>query len=292
MPAGIGSRSRIGRQATPTLGAIDPRGLGGGSSGGFQSIIKQMTTQQDKANLLNEQRYKQALGQFDLLGKAGETRIQQQETRQQAQATQGLISRGLGSTTITESARRGIASDAETARQQLGEGIAVQKAGIMERRTDVGPDLGMFANLLQAAGQGGGGQQATITRMGAQAAAGRDVFGQPFKYGQGGGGGGGGGFSGGRAAGGGGGGGGSFGGGGAGGGTGGGAPPGFKLTLDGDATPAPPGAFEEDGVSGLIGQDIDQLAAGKKEETYEQYRKRVKMPVSQGYWAQFIKGRG
>lgn len=151
--------------------------------GGFQDIIKQMQAAQDKANLLNEQRYQQALGQFETLGQAGRARIEQQTTQRQASATQGLTSRGLGSTTITSAVERGIAGDAELQQQQLGESVAVQKAGLMERRSDVGPDLGMFASLLQAAGQG---QQqprrSVVTRMGAQAAAGRTAFGTPFRY--------------------------------------------------------------------------------------------------------------
>lgn len=154
------------------------------SGGGLQDIIGQMQAAQQKANLLNEQRYRQALGQFENLGKAGRARIEQQTAQRQAAATQGLVSRGLGGTTVTSAVERGIASDAESQRQQLEEGIAVQRAGLIERRSDVGPDLGMFANLLQTAGQQQ--QQApysVVTRMGAQAAAGKTIFGQPFRYG-------------------------------------------------------------------------------------------------------------
>ena len=116
-----------------------------------QAAIAQIQAAQEKANLLNEQRYQQLLGTFESLGKAGRTRIEEQATQQQGRATQGLVSRGLGSTTITSAVQRGIASDAERLRQQLEETLSVAKAGIIERRSDVGPDLGMFANLLQAA---------------------------------------------------------------------------------------------------------------------------------------------
>jgi len=120
---------------------------------GFQDIIKQMQAAQEKANLLNEQRYQQVLAQYENLGQAGRARIEQQTTQRQAQATQALTSRGLGGTTITSAVGRGIASDAEMQRQQLEESVAMQKAGVMERRTDVGPDLGMFSSLLQLASQ-------------------------------------------------------------------------------------------------------------------------------------------
>ena len=107
--------------------------FGGGTSqgDGFQDIIKQMQAAQEKANLLNEQRYKEVLGQFENLGQAGRARIEEQTLRRQAEATQSLTSRGLGSTTITSAVERGIASDAETQRQQLEESVAVQKAGVM-----------------------------------------------------------------------------------------------------------------------------------------------------------------
>lgn len=139
--------------------------------GGFQDIIKQMQAAQEKANLLNEQRYQQVLAQFEGLGKAGRARIEQQTVQRQAAATQALTSRGLGGTTITSAVGRGIAGEAETQRQQLEESVAVRKAGVMERRTDVGPDLGMFANLLQMAGQQQ--QQPSVIRL----PAGGDIFG-------------------------------------------------------------------------------------------------------------------
>jgi len=152
----------------------------GGGGGGFQDIIKQMQAAQEKANLLNEQRYQQVLSQFEGLGKAGRARIEQQTIQRQAAATQALTSRGLGGTTITSAVGRGIAGEAETQRQQLEESVAMQKAGVMERRTDVGPDLGMFANLLQMAGQQQQQPMRTATIPGGGNVFGEtDVFGRP-----------------------------------------------------------------------------------------------------------------
>lgn len=164
-------QQNIQRAQTPAVG------------GGLQDIIKQMQTAQEKANLLNEQRYQQILGQFTGLGKAGRARIEEQTRQRQAQATQSLTSRGLGGTTITSAVERGIAGDAETQRQQLEESVAMQKAGVMERRTDVGPDLGMWANLLQIAGQQqGGGQRTVFGGMGPMARHGLSGTGTPFRY--------------------------------------------------------------------------------------------------------------
>lgn len=129
---------------------------GRGTTGGadFSQIIQQMEAAQQKANLANEERYKEILGMYSGLGQAGRTRIAEQATQQLATGQQGLISRGLGSTTITAGLERGVASDAERQRQQLEESVTMQKAGVMERRTDVGPDIGMYAGLLQSAAQG------------------------------------------------------------------------------------------------------------------------------------------
>ena len=175
-----GQTQRIG--ATPSGGGMAGR-IPGASPLGLQDVIKQMQAAQEKANLMNEQRYRQILGQFEGLGKAGRARIEQQTAQRQAESTQRLTSRGLGSTTITAAAERGIASDAEMQRQQLEESVAMQKAGVMERRSDIGPDLGMFANMLMAAGQGQAAApqgMRTTFRMGASAQAGRDVFGDPM----------------------------------------------------------------------------------------------------------------
>lgn len=151
----------------------------GGGQAGLQGIIQQMQAAQEKANLLNKQRFERAMSQFENLGQAGRARIEQQTAQRQAAATQNLTSRGLGSTTITSSVERGIASDAELSRQQLEEGVAVQKAGLLERRSDVGPDLSQFASLLQTAGQGAPSRQVS-TRMGPMMRAGKDIFGVPL----------------------------------------------------------------------------------------------------------------
>jgi hypothetical protein len=133
---------------------ITPLPQSGGITGaGLMDIVKQLQAAQDKANKANESRYQDILGLYGNLGQAGLARIGQQETQAQAKGTQDLISRGLGNTTITSAISRGIASDAELARQQLQESVAMQKAGVMERRTDQGPDLGLYASLLQQAAQ-------------------------------------------------------------------------------------------------------------------------------------------
>ena len=126
------------------------RGAGVSSS---SNILKQLQEAQAAANRKNERRYQDILGMYKNLGEAGMTRIGQQEQQQLAQGEQDLTSRGLGNTTIRGSMARGISSEAELNRQQLQESVAMQKGGVMERKTEAGPDLGMYTNLISQAQQ-------------------------------------------------------------------------------------------------------------------------------------------
>jgi hypothetical protein len=121
----------------------------GGS--GLMDIVKQLQAAQTAANKANEDRYQSILGTFSSMGQAGEARIGQAEQQAQAKNTQDLTNRGLGNTTVTSSTNRGIASDAEYARQTLAENVATSKAKVMEAKTDQGPDMSMYANLLSKA---------------------------------------------------------------------------------------------------------------------------------------------
>jgi len=154
-----------------------------GGGGDVQDIIAQMQEAQDAANAANEARYQEMLGQFEGLGETGRARIQEQTAQQQASTAQDLTSRGLGGTTIGSAMSRGIAREGESATQELGERVAMQKAGAMERKTDQGPDMGMFANLISAMSQGqGSGGSAISGGMGPMARRGLTAFGQPFQY--------------------------------------------------------------------------------------------------------------
>jgi len=146
--------------------------------------------------------YDQAFNLTQTIGDAERERIGMGETRALASSEQDLISRGLGQTTIRESARRGVRDDASRARNELQESIARTQAGVvqnragseerlggmlasfMEKRTDAYPDLGMMAQLLEQYGQGvgagGEGPQNLFTGLSANARAGRDAFGNPI----------------------------------------------------------------------------------------------------------------
>lgn len=151
----------------------------------IDNLIEQFTQSREQANQANRQRYQELLntiGQLEqetqgLYGQAFETvaglgdaerrRIQEQQQKQLAATEQDLINRGLGSTTIRQTARRGIQSDAAEARQSLMERLAQQRTGLLqnqagalmqtgqmeaqaiEGRTDQGPAASRYAQMVQ-----------------------------------------------------------------------------------------------------------------------------------------------
>lgn len=126
-------------------------------------VIKQVQTKYDAANAANELRYKQIVGTSDpatgaftggLLENLGNTQRSDNAiryTQARAGADQSLISRGLGNTTIRDSVQRGLLSDESRAAGAITESVANARAGVVERRNDIGPDVGTFANLLRDA---------------------------------------------------------------------------------------------------------------------------------------------
>lgn len=80
--------------------------------------------------------YGAAESQLDMVGDAARERIGQSATQQFAQADQDLVNRGLGNTTVRSSVQRGISMDEQRAKNELDEGIAAQRSGLLERRAD------------------------------------------------------------------------------------------------------------------------------------------------------------
>ena len=132
---------------------------GGANMDFMKDYLKQLQAAQDKANAANEARYQQTLGLYDTLGKSGAEQIQGQTAQQQAGMTQQLAGRGLGNTTIGPSMQTGIASQGQSNLLALQEQLAREKAGVMEQKTDQGPNLSLFTSLLQGIGMGQQQQQ-------------------------------------------------------------------------------------------------------------------------------------
>ncbi len=187
----------------------------------YQAILDTFQQLQQQANDANEQRYQQILqtigntqeqvgGTYDsvesLIQNLGNTqagRIEQGRVKSLATNEQDLINRGLGNTTIRTSTQRGVNEDATRLQQENTDSVAQQKANVeiqragsqerlgnylasmMNARTDQGPDLNAYTNLLNMAGQaeGAGTSSTLFTGLSANARAGLSATGQPFKYG-------------------------------------------------------------------------------------------------------------
>lgn len=196
--AGGSLAQRLAQQfgpATPRTVSYQTNSGGGGIAGGLNvgGILEKLQAQMQQSNQAGLSRYNQVLqesqrtqrqvnslyGQANNLltnvGQGARRRIETGRQQGQAQATQGLIGAGLGNTTITQAASRGVNADAaaqhadvdeQTAR--LRSGLLVQQAGQRESlgnlgidsllsREDYGPDMSMYLKLLQQLAAAGGG---------------------------------------------------------------------------------------------------------------------------------------
>jgi hypothetical protein len=160
----------------------------------YDDLIAQLQQRQDRANNANRRRYQQlldtidqtsetalgsyneAMGLVDTLGHASRRDIDRGAQRTAATADQDLITRGLGNTTIRSSVQRGVEDDRAMNQLRLQESLAAQRAGLLtqraglevdlgslmaqaiEGRYDDGPDLGLYAQLLQASAAAGNQQ--------------------------------------------------------------------------------------------------------------------------------------
>jgi len=186
----------------PSSQIVSSRGGGGRSQGQQQAYDdrirrenqamltqyqQQMQAENDRVNAANQKQYAQLMStmtgmQGDVLGSGGtyaqmeglmaqmgvegNARISDQNTRNLAKSKQSLGSRGLGNTTIVDSATRGINADTERNRQSLSEQVALGRAGVLGQkagaqqnigrlmadsilsRQNVGPNQDMYAQMI------------------------------------------------------------------------------------------------------------------------------------------------
>lgn len=165
-------------------------GSAGGKYGGYGSAAEQLKAEMDKklaeANAANEARYQDILGQkgqmYDRtmanlsgLGAQEEADIRQNYANLDARTAQDMQARGLAGTTIGASLRKGNARATNEelnrmrerlTRERIGydTNLSMDKQNFMERKTDLGPDIGMYAQLMQQLGQGSTGGTRYVTR--------------------------------------------------------------------------------------------------------------------------------
>lgn len=171
------SKSRMNAYQRPLQGGlriIKPRPKYQGLAGQYQQAI-------DKANAANESRYQQILGGYDDLSKrvSGELAnagnmerkdINRQYNSMGSDVYQRLVNRGFGNSSLLATMRMGterersdaLARSYERAAQLRANAdiqLSQAKMGVMERRTDLGPDPQQLIALSQGLGRAGYGQR-------------------------------------------------------------------------------------------------------------------------------------
>lgn len=137
----------------------------------YQEIIDRFQQQQEATRLANEQRYAEALELYDQIisqyepgggfGAGYEAQLERTKTKTIAGQEQKLVSSGLYGTSITAGLGQKFEEEVgQPARLKLedirmgryAEAVG-QKAGLIERREDVGPDYSLIAQLSSKVAQ-------------------------------------------------------------------------------------------------------------------------------------------
>lgn len=103
----------------------------------------------NQANTQNDLRYRQSLGMLQGQGEFSKGEARRNRNEGFAEDTQSAISRGLGHTTVLDSARRRRDEELNRANQSIDESVAGRATDIISSRYDNAPDLGSVASLLQ-----------------------------------------------------------------------------------------------------------------------------------------------
>ena len=138
----------------------------------YQSLMDQAMADREAAKKANLERYQQAMDVYSqiestyapggAMEKAGLAQIERTKKQDLAKAMQAAVSSGLGKTTRAAfSGARWEAEVGQQARLNLESQLTQQrtqamrdKAGLIERREDVGPDFNAIANLAMKIGGG------------------------------------------------------------------------------------------------------------------------------------------
>lgn len=178
--AGVSYGNPIGGGGSAQAGNYAMGGGGGGSLDALaKQLMDQLTASQAEAKAANEQRYSEILGLYDKrygdvmsnisgMGTQARKDIGQRARERQANMSQQMLGRGLLGSTVAATTEAVTAREAENEYGRLEEAIRQQTTGLMERmqkekmdfmerRTDTGPDMNAYANLLSSLGAAVGG---------------------------------------------------------------------------------------------------------------------------------------
>ena len=128
------------------------------------ALINRAQQDQDKANEANETRYNQALALLGSQGIQSKADARRGGDEEKATNMQALISGGLGSTSLLQALNNRTNERVSRESSRIDESVALNQAGVIERRSDEGPDLGILGELLRQLGYGEGLESASRER--------------------------------------------------------------------------------------------------------------------------------
>lgn len=140
----------------PLGGAAAGYGTGATGTSRVDELLDYALAQQQESRTANEQRYGQILDLMSNLGVQGGKDIEERGQRRLETIRQQQISAGLGGTSAGWAPSALAERETTGAKGRLAENVAAMTAGVIERRSDVGPDLGFLAQLMQGYGSSQG----------------------------------------------------------------------------------------------------------------------------------------
>ncbi|MDD3092240.1 MAG: hypothetical protein PHI12_14505 [Dehalococcoidales bacterium] len=135
----------------------------------LEDLLAKFQADAERANQANEARYREAMDEYNKIielyspggafGQGFEAQLERARTKSVAQGTQQLVSSGLYGTTTAAGLGKKFEEEVGTPARQQMEDIRYErlasaragKAGLIERREDVGPDYGLIAQLAMQA---------------------------------------------------------------------------------------------------------------------------------------------
>lgn len=159
------------------MGSDVTRAANANAQNALQQLAADFQRQQDEANFQNEMRYQQGLGENAYLrqrnqervknfGEAAKQDLEERFKQSLGDVSAGLVSRGLGNSTVLSAFEAKNARDKARELQRLSEMVDDRASrydtadtqnlvGFVERRDDIAPDFNQLAQLAQAYGASG-----------------------------------------------------------------------------------------------------------------------------------------
>ena len=126
-----------------------------GSIFGRPSFSSRVQAAEDAANWANRARLSRIMGLYAGMGGAERQRIGRGARRQQSAVSQSLINRGLSSSTVLGPMMTRIQETAQRGYLDVADRVRGRMAGVLERVSDVGPDMNLVTRMQRLHGRYG-----------------------------------------------------------------------------------------------------------------------------------------